>query len=377
MRSSVRWLVPLSVAVVVAGGLAVSSAQAGNAPEVPPSTPEKVLASIAGSSVTALSGTIVTRADVGLPSLGDLAPRSGDATDPAGLVTRFLSGRNTVRVWLDGPTKQRAQLLDPFSELDVVRNGDQVWSYASRGNRVQHGTLPAHAGTGAHAGPATAPADLTPAQLAQRALAAAGPTTDVTLGEPELVASRKAYALTLTPRTDTTLVGRVVIAVDAERGVPLQVQVFPRGKARPAIETGFTSVDFGTPAADRFSFTPPAGATVTELGTAPASVAKPSLPASARPKVIGTGWTSIVEVPAAALNRLPDRRVGSAGTEESPTPGQAGAGTGLAGLQQLTTPTSAGRGLTTSLVSVLFTNDGRILAGAVPLPALVTAAAAR
>ncbi|HEY6794938.1 MAG TPA: hypothetical protein VI248_09670 [Kineosporiaceae bacterium] len=372
MRSMARWLVPLSVTATLATGVAVSSAQAGGTPDLPPSTPEKVLASVAGSAVTALSGTVVTRADLGLPSLGDLAPSTSSADDPTGLVTRFLSGRNTLRLWLDGPTKQRAQLLDPFSELDVVRNGTDVWTYTSRGNLVQHGTLPARPASPASAA-AAAPARLTPAELAQRVIATAGPTTRVTLGAPELVASRKAYALTLTPTSEATLVGRVVIAVDAERGVPLRVQVFPRGTAQPAVETGFTSVDFGTPGADRFTFTPPQGATRTELGRAPApSTAKPSLPASERPTVTRAGWASIVEVPAAALRDPQSRPAG--GTR--PAPAQAARSRqGLAALEQLTTPTPAGRGLRTSLVSVLFTNDGRVLAGAVPLQALIDAAA--
>ena len=267
MRTSLRWLVPVAVAATVAGGVAVSSAQAGDSPDLPTRTAQQVLASVAGSSVTALSGTVVTRADIGLPSLSGLGPASADAsTDPTALLTRFLSGGNTLRVWADGPTRQRAQLIDPFSELDVVRNGSELWTYVSRGNLVQHGTLPAHPARSAAKPSATGTAaDLTPAQLAQQAITAADPTTAVTLGAPKVVAGRNAYALTLTPKTDATLVGRIVIAVDAEKGVPLQVQVFARGSSQPAIETGFTAVDFATPDASRFTFTPPQGATVTPL----------------------------------------------------------------------------------------------------------------
>ena len=49
MRSSARWLVPVAVAAAVAGGVAVSSAQAGTSPDLPASTPQKVLASVAAS----------------------------------------------------------------------------------------------------------------------------------------------------------------------------------------------------------------------------------------------------------------------------------------------------------------------------------------
>jgi len=403
MRSLVRWLVPVAVAATVAGGVAVSSAQAGSTPDLPGSTPQQVLASVAGSSVRALSGTVVTRADVGLPSVSGFGGRSGDtASDPAGLVTRFLTGKNTLRVWVDGPTKQRAQLVDPFSELDVVRNGTELWTYASRGNAVQHGTLPAHPATGPRAGSTPAPsasatgtpADLTPQQLAERAIAAADPTTAVTLGDPALVAGRNAYTLTLTPRTAATLVGRVVISVDAANGVPLRVQVFARGTDQAAIETGFTAVDFATPAAERFTFTPPAGATVTQL-TAPsmpqAVRPKPPLPASGtaggtaadRPTVTGSGWASIVEVPASALQQLAAARTGSTGnggtgnggTGNGPSGSSTSSAQGLAALEQLTTPVAGGRAISTSLLSVLITTDGRVLAGSVPVQALVDAAA--
>jgi len=397
MRSSVRWLVPVAVAATVAGGVAVSSAQAGSTPELPQRTPQQVLAAVAGSSVTALEGTVVTRADVGLPdvsALGGSGSGAADASDPAGLLTRFLTGKNTLRVWVDGPTKQRAQLVDPFSELDVVRNGTDLWTYTSRGNAVQHGTLPAHpaARPGATPSPSATgtgtAADLTPDQLAERAIAAADPTTAVTLGEPALVAGRNTYTLTLTPKTDATLVGRIVIAVDAEKGVPLRVQVFPRGKAQAAIETGFTAVDFGTPDAARFTFTPPAGATVTPLKaptTPSGSTTGPSLPAAARPTVTGTGWASVVEIPAAALQQLATVRAGSSGPAASSSASpdasdasgrSAAAAQGLAALDQLTTPVAdGGRAISTSLVSVLLTKDGRVLAGAVPVQTLVDAAA--
>jgi len=370
MRSSLRWLVPLAVTATVAGGVAVGSAQAGNTPDLPSRTPQQVLAAVAGSSVTALSGTVVTRADVGLPSVDGLTgARPPASTDAAGLLTRLLSGQNTLRVWADGPTRQRAQLLDPFSELDVVRNGTQVWTYASRGNLVQHATVPAHPATADRT--ASPLAALTPAQLADRAIAQADPTTAVTLGAPALVAGRSTYALTLTPRTTATLVGRVVVAVDAERGVPLQVKVFARGHDTPSVETGFTSVDFATPSADRFSFTPPKGATVTEITAATGSTPHQKLPATDRPTVRGTGWASIVQVPASALRDAQAAAPRSSGGEPS---GSSQAG-GLAALQQLTTPVAGGRALSTALLSVLFTDDGRVLAGAVPVDALVAAAA--
>jgi outer membrane lipoprotein-sorting protein len=390
MRSSVRWLVPVAVAATVAGGVAINSAAAGSAPQLPGSTPQKVLAAMAAADVTALSGTVVTRADIGFPSISSFGGHSGSgasSTDLQGLVTRFLSGENTLRVWSDGPSRQRAQLLDPFDELNVIRNGKDVWTYASKQNAVQHAVVPSGAerpgaatrpGDAGRPGGAATAAELAPAALAQRMLAAADPTTAVTLGESELVAGRPAYALTLTPRTDRTLIDHVVIAVDSAKSVPLQVQVFARTGDQPVIETGFTAIDFGTPSADTFRFTPPKGATVTELGKDGKATAatKPSASGSAsgigsgaRPTVIGTGWASVVEFAAPK----PAATTGSTSKASSGAT-RAAAPSGDALLKQLGTPVPGGRAISTKLVSVLVTDDGRVFAGAVPVQVLLDAA---
>jgi len=163
------------------------------------------------------------------------------------------------------------------------------------------------------------------------------------------------------PRTSGTLVGSVQIAVDSATGAPLQVQVFPRGKTQPAVETGFTQVDFAAPPASTFAFTPPAGAKVGELGDG-SGAKRPAMPAAtAKPTVTGTGWASVVELPA--------QKPPTTGTSPGGDTGQAGAL-----LNQLTTPVSGGRALTSSLLSVLVTDDGRVLAGSVPVDTLVAAA---
>lgn len=382
MRASLRWLVPIAVTAAVATGAAVATADAGSTPDLPSRTPQQVLEAVAASDVRALSGTVVTHSDLGLPSIDQLGAAGGqssgrglDAADAAGLATRFLAGRNTLRVWGDGPTRVKVQLLDTLDELDVIRNGNDLWTYAARRDQVGHATLTGPATRTAPATPATA---LTPADLARRALAAAGPSTSVTLADPQVVAGRSTYTLRLTPTTSATLVGRVDIAVDGSNGVPLKVTVVPRGRTAPAIETGFTAVSFATPPASTFAFTPPKGATVVPLGgkagaSAPAAPAAPSKPAGARPTVTGTGWASIVEMPATTPGAKGGPTGGTAGTTGSSSSSPTGTGPASL-LDGLTTPVSGGRALSSSLVSVLLTDDGRVLAGAVPVDALVAAA---
>ena len=78
------------------------------------------------------------------------------------------------------------------------------------------------------------------------------------------VAGEAAYQLVLAPKSPSSLIGQVRIAIDARHRVPLRVQVFARGAASPALQIGFTSISFGKPAAANFAFRPPAGAAVVQ-----------------------------------------------------------------------------------------------------------------
>jgi outer membrane lipoprotein-sorting protein len=416
MRPTTRWLVPVAVAATIVGGTAVSSALASTTPELAERTPAQLLASIAGSRVTALSGTVSTHADLGLPSLptiggGDRASTSS----PQALLTRFLAGDNTIRVWLDGPQRERAQLVDPFAELDVVHNGSQLWTYDSHSGTVQHATLSARPAAAAKTGP-TAPtptkpgsamtwpgwtgadlSSLTPGQLADQVLAAADPTTTLAVGKPVTVAGHDAYTLLVTPKTAATLVDHVAIAVDAGTGLPLRVSVYARHHTAVALESGFTKLELSRPSGSVFDFSPPRSATVHQLtlpsAGLPGATTKPGTGGSGtgtasgtsgdrsgvRPTVLGTGWASIVELPAGSFAAAPVTTPGPSGPSGSSGPSnpsgssaqeQAGALIG-----QLTTPVAGGRALRTALLTVLLTQDGRVLAGSVPLEALQAAAA--
>ena len=361
----------MAAAGLIGSGAAFNSAAADGAPSVPSRTPEQVLALEAGSTVSAFSGTVQTRSALGLPDLSSLKRLGGSRTSSAsgaaagidlqGLVTRFLGGENTLRVWADGPQRERAQLLDPFDELDVVRNGSTLWMYSSGQNLAAKGTAPTDKGDKPAGSAAASPNQLTPDQLtpdalAKRALAAADPTTSVTLAAPSTVAGRATYSLVVTPRTSDTLVDHIVLNVDASNGVVLQCRVYARGQAEVALQTGFTSIDFARPEASRFQFTPPATATVTALPSAKdlTGLTGAASPDSTKTKPIthGTGWATI---------------------EELPGDGPAVMLSGSA-LDQVTTPVAGGRAIRTALFSVLVLDDGRTLVGAVPVPALVAAA---
>ena len=229
------------------------------------------------------------------------------------------------------------QVLDSRGERDLVRNGSSVWLWDSAKNTATHLTATGSDGTSG----ATA---MTPAEAANRFLDAVDGSTAVSVATDTSVAGRDAYSLVLTPRSSGTTVGSVAIAVDAQTGLPLRVRVVPKGSADPAFSVGFTSLSLGTPDVG-FDFTPAQGAKVEEH-TVTKSDAKPTGP---KPTVTGEGWDAVVELPASGST-----------TDQKASPLFA----------QLTDPVAGGDVVHTTLVNVLLTDDGRVLAGAVPVSRL-------
>ncbi|WP_415856906.1 DUF2092 domain-containing protein [Sinomonas sp. G460-2] len=365
-----RWLPAAAVPAVVAVGVLAAGAVAVTPP--PPATPEQVLALVASHAARQFSGTVEERADLGLPSIPAqaLAPATkSSALGGEATLLELLTTAHTARVYTDGPTKVRVQIMDQLAERDAIRNGNDVWTFDSKTNEVTHATLPAGAGPEASA-TAKAPV-MSPDQLAQRFLAAAGPSTNVALGQSASVAGHGAYTLVLTPKTAGTLVGSVQIAVEAQTGLPLAVDVYAKGQQDPAFHTAFTKLDLGAPDASVFAFTPPAGATVKEQpvpapattpkatpgatpGTMPKASPAPKPSTGAKTPESAPGWDTVVVVPAAKI---------PAGFLDQPL------------VKQLATPVSGGRLLSSSLVNILITNDGRVLVGAVPASTLEAKAA--
>jgi outer membrane lipoprotein-sorting protein len=345
-----RWL-PAAAVPAVVGAVALTS-QAGAA-DLPEKSPEDVLAMIGNSSVEEFSGSFAQSSDLGLPGLpGGAAGPGGASSDDVAQAVELITGDHTGRVWVSGEDAVRLQVMDSFSERDLVRNGQNAWVYDSRDNSALHLSLPDHP-AGTDAAPGQVP---TPEEMAKKFVDAAGPSTELTVAEDVTVAGREAYELVLTPRTDETLVGSVAIAVDGETGFPLRVTVEARGQEDPAFELGYTSFTLGAPDAARFEFTPPAGAKVEEktlpdspaegFGWMPGATGQDQ-PTGPMPTVDGEGWNAVVVLPAGQTDLTSDPM-----------------------LAQMTQAVDGGRLLSTALVNALITDDGRVLVGSVPLERL-------
>ncbi|MCB7137327.1 LolA family protein [Cellulosimicrobium marinum] len=396
-----RWAVPVAVGAVVAGAFAAPSLVASAGSDLPELTPAELLARVAEADRVPLSGTVVHTARLGLP---DLPLEELQGASPLDL----LGGSSTVRLWTDGEDRSRAALLGDLSEYSVVRDGPEAWTYSSRDDEVVHYTvspddLAAYSELDEAARSGTAPdvaGDLpTPAQAADALLAYAALSTDVSVGSATEVAGRDSYQLGLVPRTHGTLVERVLVAVDAETSTPLRVQVWSTQDAQtPALEIGFTDVSFATPDDAVFDFSAPAGAATREVEV---PLPEPADRSAAGPEALtgapegvsvhGSGWETVVAVEGvdvagllagdpASASALPglERSFGSAGAQDlyGELVGEDGTGPALPEIdaaalyEQLTEEVPEGRLLSSALLSVLVTDDGRVLAGAVPAEVL-------
>lgn len=347
------------MAVAIGAGVGINGALSADAsPTLPHRSAEQLLVDLQKAQPVQMSGTVVQHADLGIPALPEMQGESSD-------LTSLVAGSHTLRVWYGGADKARVALVGTLGESDVIRNGNDLWIWSSQKNEAQHLTLPAHQ---KQAEPRQLPSELqnlTPRQLADRILSAVDPSTAVKSDGTVSVAGRDAYQVSISPRTDDSLIGSIRIAIDSETSAPLRVEVFARDNAsEPALDAGFTHVDFGTQSASQFRFDPPSGVKVEQIKPGEhkklqhkkLSDAKAQAP---KLQAVGTGWRSVVIV----------NGIKSQGKTD---PGK---------LQQYLdalTPVSgswgSGRLFESALFDVLLTKDGRLIAGAVTPQVLYDAA---
>jgi outer membrane lipoprotein-sorting protein len=363
-RPALRWLVPSAAAVVIIGGGAAAGTIVASADSpLPARSAAQLLVDVQNAKVDGFSGTVVETADLGLPAI---AGALGNAA-PSGDLTRLLGGSNTARVWYAGENQARLALVGTDGETDMIRNGTDAWLWRSADNTATHLALPA----GDTMKPVPSVAALTPQEAADQALASISPTTTVTTTGAAKVAGRDAYELVLSPKDTTSLVGQVRLAIDAEKHIPLRVDVYAKNATNPAVRVAFQQISFTTPDAQEFKFNPPPGAKVTDGSTQQlaqehqkaAQQQKPKL--GTEPQVIGKGWTSIVEL------KLPaEATSGKAKGKDA-----AQLDTALNILPKVSGTWGSGHLLSGSLFSALITDDGRVFVGAVKPEALEAAAA--
>jgi hypothetical protein len=304
-----RWAVPAAALIATGGviaGFQMPVAQAS--PSLPARTAAQLLTDVATAKAPAMSGTVVETAALGLPEL------SGNSAS----ITSLLAGTHTLQVWYAGQQDFRISLPGRMSEIDLYRDGSTEYLWQSAQNTVTK-FIGVPAKPAGFAGVPSLPVALTPQEAANDVLAAVGPTTAVGTESNVYVAGQAAYQLVLAPKASGSTISNVSIAIDASNGVPLRVQVFGQNAGSPAISVGFSTVAFAAPARGAVSYNRPAGARVSVVnlaeqgqGALPDGItmangkltANPLPPGSPLAEVhpYGTGWTTVIEVPASALD---------------------------------------------------------------------------
>jgi hypothetical protein len=364
-----RWVAPLIVFGVIALIAAVPTMSAGAAtPSLPPLTATALLDKVQAAHVEGLSGTVRLSTNLGIPDLSTLSNALGSNGGGDFSATSLLSGTHSARVWVSRDGFKATYSDSLTTEDDVIVNHTDLWTWQSHGTKVTHVVLPARQGKPAgtpnqpeapKSPEANSPVK-TPDQVAQSVLALVGPSTRVTVSEPAHVAGRPVYELTLAPRTAVSTVASINVAVDAATGLPVRVQIFANGPAKPvlAFDFGFTSLTIGAPKPSTFTFTPPPGSHVTtSTGDALRGAGRHAGPpesvsgTSTSRTVVGQDWATVgvyhdVQLPW-TINRL---------------------------LLRGSTPVQGGRLFSTTLVNVLVLDNGKVAVGAVSLNTLETAA---
>lgn len=347
-----RWLLPVGAAAVLIGGSAAMAASASA--DTPTPTAAELLTAVQQPSVNALSGTVTTQGDLGLPSV----PSSLADVGPFSLNDDEVS----ADVWVNGDSQQRISVGAGDNEVSAIRNGDVAWLWSAAENTATRVTADSKTQRSEMPG--------TPAEIAAQMLAKVEPTSTVTVTDGEAVAGRDVFDLVVSPNDDQTLVDRVVVSVDAQTSVPLGVAVYSTELSSPAFESAFTAVSFATPDSAVFDFTPPLGATVNDKEPQP-KADKPDVDA----QVVGEGWSSVV------VGQMDVTTLASAVASETATADPAmreAAGQALMTFMSLPTVTGDwgnGRVVEGTLFTVVITEDGRYAVGAVPVETVTAALA--
>jgi hypothetical protein len=214
---------------VVAAGLALLCGLPVIASALPVSvlrlTADQLRTRILASADEPYAGYAESNATFGLPPVAGL---SG--------LTSLLNGVTKMRVWQATPDRWRVDVLFDAGERDTYQLGGYRSYIWDSGNQL----LTEVRGRQTYRLPR--PADLVPPALAVRMLSEAGRQARFSVIAPLRVAGQSAAGLRVTPADPASTVGRVEIWADPSSGLPLLVEVFGRGSARPALESLFFQV---------------------------------------------------------------------------------------------------------------------------------------
>jgi hypothetical protein len=216
-----RWIVVVVGVAVLCCLPALASALPASVPQL---TPRQLESRILASQQLAFSGYAESDATFGLPPLPAFSS-----------VTPLLDGVTRMRVWQAAPDRWRVDTLSDTGENDTYQAGVNTFIWDS-GQQLLTGIY------GQQVIRLPRAADLVPTALAVRIISEAGQDAKTSLLPPQRVAGQSAAGLEITPAAPQSTIARADIWASPASGLPLLVEVFDRGAARPALETSFLQV---------------------------------------------------------------------------------------------------------------------------------------
>lgn len=332
---------------------------AESSPALPPVSAQELLESVAAATPPAMAGTIEVDNALGLPAIPGLPTQLADDA--------------TVRVWHDGGERSRISMPADDGEQTIVDDGDTVWTWNPSDRTVTTADHDAALLDEAERQAGEPNAD--PASIVREILGVVEESSTVSVDGTAEVADRAAYELVLAPApTERSLLREVRVAVDSETRLPLRLSVYANGAIEPVLSIAFTEFTVGPQDDSLFTFTPPAGSTVVTADEAAKKQQPEDGPAVPEPTLVGEGWDSVL------VTQLPAGMLDPRQIEGGDGPGPGGGSETIdprALLRQFGTPVEGAWGsgvlVSTTVVSVIITDDGRVAGGAVPQQVLIEA----
>lgn len=257
---SVIFLV-VAVAVLAIGGAAIAVAATGGRHATPPPKP---LANALHDALTAPEPAGITAR---VKFTNNLFPSGALLGNVASALMSGASGR----LWITDDGRGRIELQSNAGDVQIVWDETQLRAYDAFSNTVYRIQLPkAEPKSPGDRPPTLAEISDFLSRLAQHA--------DISAAEPDNVAGRPAYTVSVAPKHDGGLLGQAQLAWDAVAGRPLRAALYAHGVSQPVLELKATDISFGPIASADVDVSPPAGAKVVDL-TPPATLGSKS-PAS-------------------------------------------------------------------------------------------------
>lgn len=221
-----RWALVVLVGVLL---VVTPAVVASFSPASASADPNDLRARIAASADRPWTGYAEARAGLSLPKIAQLAD-----------VTTLLSGTTRMRGWYAAPNSSRTDVISAVGERDryVTPQGQAVWDYGAElltlVARDPVIRLPR-------------PDDLLPPVLARRLLSGTAPTDRATALPARRVAGLDAAGVRVDVADPGTTVAALEIWADPATGLPVAVDVVPRGASAPVLSTAFAELAQGPP----------------------------------------------------------------------------------------------------------------------------------